>query len=174
MSDKKISFCVYDSNVLYIRMDSFLYSGVAEEISSVLSDFHSISGVILDVRKNIGGMTAYAAGRSRTTSLPLAKSSALSSNRISGIIPLPINSVPSSKRYPTEQIRNEPPRRRRFKNGVPVDPKVGEPIISARCVLLNIAVKSSAAEIVSREVKRITFPLNISCCPGFPNESLYS
>ncbi len=61
ISDKKISFCVYDSNVLYIRMDSFLYSGVAEEISSVLSDFHSISGVILDVRKNIGGMTVYAA-----------------------------------------------------------------------------------------------------------------
>ena len=39
----------------------------------------------------------------------------------------------------------------------------GMTTISARCVLLNIAVKSSAAEIVSREVKRITFPLNISC-----------
>lgn len=55
----------YDRNgkkVLYVRMDHFLYPGADKEILAALSPKgDSIAGVILDIRKNIGGMTAYAA-----------------------------------------------------------------------------------------------------------------
>lgn len=51
--------------ILYVRIDNFLNSDAASEIFSVLSqgtgDAKKIAGVILDLRNNIGGMTAYAA-----------------------------------------------------------------------------------------------------------------
>lgn len=52
---------IYEGNILYARMDDFLHPGAAGEIAEALSGMDSPDGVILDIRENIGGMTAYAA-----------------------------------------------------------------------------------------------------------------
>ena len=54
------------NNILYIRLDNFLNPDAAQEILAALSPEtgnadKKFSGVILDLRNNIGGMTAYAA-----------------------------------------------------------------------------------------------------------------
>ncbi len=52
------------NKILYVRIDNFLNSDAAREILAALSpstgDADKFAGVILDLRNNIGGMTAYA------------------------------------------------------------------------------------------------------------------
>lgn len=55
----KLTLRVYDGNVLYAKMDSFLHDGAAGELAAALRSCRHLRGVILDVRDNIGGMTAF-------------------------------------------------------------------------------------------------------------------
>ena len=50
----------YDGNILYIRLDHFL-TDWSKPIRSALTDGTNWQGVVLDIRQNIGGMTAFAA-----------------------------------------------------------------------------------------------------------------
>lgn len=58
---EKLDIRLYDGNILYVRMDDFLYSKAADEVRGVLEQTLEIAGVILDLRENIGGMTMYGA-----------------------------------------------------------------------------------------------------------------
>lgn len=48
----------YDGNILYIRLDHFL-TDWSKPIRSALADGTNWQGVVLDIRQNIGGMTAF-------------------------------------------------------------------------------------------------------------------
>ena len=61
ISNGKLDIRIYKSDILYIKLDDFLYNGAAEEIRIALSEQKSLSGVILDLRENIGGMTTFGA-----------------------------------------------------------------------------------------------------------------
>ena len=61
ISNGKLDIRIYENDILYIRLDDFLYSGAAEEIRIALSECKSLSEVILDLRENIGGMTLFGA-----------------------------------------------------------------------------------------------------------------
>lgn len=50
----------YDGDILYIRLDHFL-ADRSKSIRLALTDGTSWQGVVLDIRQNIGGMTAFAA-----------------------------------------------------------------------------------------------------------------
>lgn len=50
---------LYDGNILYARLDDFQQSAVASQLREALKT--APSGVILDLRENIGGMTKYGA-----------------------------------------------------------------------------------------------------------------
>lgn len=50
----------YDGDILYIRLDHFL-TDWSKSIRSALTDGTSWQGIVLDIRQNIGGMTAFAA-----------------------------------------------------------------------------------------------------------------
>ena len=50
----------YDGDILYIRLDHFL-TDWSKSICSALTDGTSWQGIVLDIRQNIGGMTAFAA-----------------------------------------------------------------------------------------------------------------
>ena len=50
----------YDGDILYIRLDHFL-ADRSKSIRSALTDGTSWQGIVLDIRQNIGGMTAFAA-----------------------------------------------------------------------------------------------------------------
>ena len=58
---EKLDIRLYDGNILYVRMDDFLYSKAADEVRVVLEQTLGVVGVILDLRENIGGMTMYGA-----------------------------------------------------------------------------------------------------------------
>ncbi len=51
---------LYD-DILYVRLDDFLYAKAANEVREALLSHPAVHGVILDIRENIGGMTMYAA-----------------------------------------------------------------------------------------------------------------
>lgn len=57
----KLDIRLYGGNILYIRMDDFLYSKAADEVEAAIRRNPTISGVLLDLRENIGGMTRFAA-----------------------------------------------------------------------------------------------------------------
>lgn len=50
----------YDGDILYIRLDHFL-ADRSKSIRSALTDGTSWQGIVLDIRQNVGGMTAFAA-----------------------------------------------------------------------------------------------------------------
>lgn len=58
---EKIDFRLYESNLLYIRLDDFMYGSAADAIKAVLLQFPQIKGLIIDLRENIGGMTLHGA-----------------------------------------------------------------------------------------------------------------
>ena len=58
ISTEKVTLRVYH-DILYVKMDHFLYDGGAKEIEAALRKRPDLRGVILDVRDNIGGMTAF-------------------------------------------------------------------------------------------------------------------
>lgn len=58
---EKLDIRLYDGNILYVKMDDFLYSKAADEVRVVLEQTSEIAGVILDLRDNIGGMTMHGA-----------------------------------------------------------------------------------------------------------------
>lgn len=51
----------YDGDILYIKMNDFLYRAAAEEIEGALRACGALKGVVLDLRENTGGMTKFAA-----------------------------------------------------------------------------------------------------------------
>lgn len=57
----KLDIRLYDDNILYIRLDDFLYEKAADEIRLALTQTPSIACVLFDLRENVGGMTMYGA-----------------------------------------------------------------------------------------------------------------
>lgn len=57
----KLDVRLYDGGVLYVKLDDFLYAGAAEEVRSAICDTLGITGLLLDLRENIGGMTMFGA-----------------------------------------------------------------------------------------------------------------
>lgn len=57
----KLDARIYEGNILYIKLNNFLYSQAADEIAAILNSHGGLNGVILDLRENIGGMTTYGA-----------------------------------------------------------------------------------------------------------------
>lgn len=58
---EKLDLRVYRGDILYVRMDDFLYHNAAGEISAALKKLRQVKGLILDLRENMGGMTMYGA-----------------------------------------------------------------------------------------------------------------
>lgn len=58
---EKLDIRLYDGNILYVKMDDFLYSKAADEVRTALEQPTGIAGVVLDLRDNIGGMTMHGA-----------------------------------------------------------------------------------------------------------------
>lgn len=52
---------LYEGNVLYIGLPDFLHHDIGGRVAAVLDEPPCAKGVILDLRENIGGMTAYGA-----------------------------------------------------------------------------------------------------------------
>lgn len=61
VSRGRLDMRLYENGVLYVKLDSFLYSEAAKEIAAALNVSRSLKGVILDLRDNVGGMTLYGA-----------------------------------------------------------------------------------------------------------------
>ena len=57
----KLDIRLYHDDILYIRLDDFLYAEAASEVREVLTGHPNLRSVILDIRENIGGMTMNAA-----------------------------------------------------------------------------------------------------------------
>lgn len=58
---EKLDIRLYDGEILYVKMDDFLYSKAVDEVRAALEQTSGIAGVILDLRENIGGMTMHGA-----------------------------------------------------------------------------------------------------------------
>ena len=58
---EKLDIRLYDGNILYIKLDDFLYDKAVDEARSALEQAPGVTGVILDLRENIGGMTMHGA-----------------------------------------------------------------------------------------------------------------
>lgn len=56
----RLDIRLYDE-ILYIRLDNFMYSRAVDEVRSALTQNPSIAGIIFDLRENIGGMTMHGA-----------------------------------------------------------------------------------------------------------------
>ena len=56
----KLDVRLYDE-ILYIKLDNFMYSRAVDEVRSALTQNPSIAGIIFDLRENIGGMTMHGA-----------------------------------------------------------------------------------------------------------------
>ena len=61
INTEKLDIRLYDGQILYVKMDDFLYSKAADEVRAALKQTAGITGVILDLRENIGGMTMHGA-----------------------------------------------------------------------------------------------------------------
>lgn len=53
----KLDIRLYDGGILYIRLDDFLYDKAADEVRSAITQTPGITGLLLDIRENVGGMT---------------------------------------------------------------------------------------------------------------------
>lgn len=58
---EKLDIRLYDGDILYVRLDDFLYSKAADEVRSALEQAPGVAGLILDLRENVGGMTMHGA-----------------------------------------------------------------------------------------------------------------
>lgn len=54
---EKLDIRMYDGGILYIRLDDFLYSKAADEVRSAIVQTPGITGLLFDLRENVGGMT---------------------------------------------------------------------------------------------------------------------
>ncbi|MBR5310073.1 MAG: hypothetical protein IKU42_02990 [Oscillospiraceae bacterium] len=61
ISNGKLDIRIYKNDILYIRLDNFMYEDAAKEIRNVFDNTKSPNGLILDLRENIGGMTMFGA-----------------------------------------------------------------------------------------------------------------
>lgn len=57
----KLDIRLYENNLLYVRLDDFMYSGAADEVRAAISQTPDTAGIIIDLRENIGGMTMHGA-----------------------------------------------------------------------------------------------------------------
>ena len=57
----KLDIRQYEDGILYVRLDDFMYSGAVNEVQSAIKQIPEITGIIFDLRENIGGMTMYGA-----------------------------------------------------------------------------------------------------------------
>lgn len=58
---EKLDIRLYDGDILYVRLDDFLYSKAVDEVRSALEQAPGVASLILDLRENIGGMTMHGA-----------------------------------------------------------------------------------------------------------------
>ena len=52
----KLDIRIYD-DILYIKLDDFMYGKASEEVHMAISQNPNITGIIFDLRENVGGMT---------------------------------------------------------------------------------------------------------------------
>lgn len=45
------------NNILYIKLDDFMYGKAAEEVHEAITGYPEIAGILFDLRENVGGMT---------------------------------------------------------------------------------------------------------------------
>ncbi len=57
----KLDIRLYDGGLLYVKLNDFLYAGGAEEVRAAICETPGVSGLLLDLRENIGGMTMFGA-----------------------------------------------------------------------------------------------------------------
>ena len=57
ISAGKLDIRVYENNILYVRLDDFMYPAAKDELRAAITQTPDLAGVILDIRENIGGMT---------------------------------------------------------------------------------------------------------------------
>lgn len=61
ISPGRLDIRLYEGDILCVRLDDFLHPGASDEIAEALDKNPGGRGVILDLRENVGGMTAYGA-----------------------------------------------------------------------------------------------------------------
>ncbi len=59
LESEKLDIRMYDDGILYVKLDDFLYSKVADEVRTAMEQTAGIRGLILDLREDRGGMTIY-------------------------------------------------------------------------------------------------------------------
>lgn len=59
--DGRLDIRLYGNQILYIRLDDFLYANAADEVFSAITQAPELAGILFDLRENIGGMTMHAA-----------------------------------------------------------------------------------------------------------------
>lgn len=57
----KLDIRLYDKNILYIKLNDFMYPSAVDEIRTTITAYPEITGMIFDLRENIGGMTMHGA-----------------------------------------------------------------------------------------------------------------
>ena len=61
LKNGKLDIRLYDGGILFVKMDDFMYSNAADEIRAAINETPEITGILLDLRENVGGMTMYGA-----------------------------------------------------------------------------------------------------------------
>lgn len=57
----KLDIRLYHGGILYVRLDDFMYPNAVDEVKSAIAKAKDISGILLDLRENVGGMTMHGA-----------------------------------------------------------------------------------------------------------------
>lgn len=58
----KLDIRLYNQGILYVKLNDFLYPKAVDEIRTAFTQIAEISGIIFDIRENVGGMTMHGAG----------------------------------------------------------------------------------------------------------------
>lgn len=53
----KLDIRLYDGGILYVKLDDFMYSSAADEVQAAITSTPGITGILFDLRENVGGMT---------------------------------------------------------------------------------------------------------------------
>lgn len=61
IGDGKLDIRLYENNILYIRLDDFMYGNAVDEVFSAITQTPGLAGILFDLRENIGGMTMHGA-----------------------------------------------------------------------------------------------------------------
>ena len=61
LKNGKLDIRLYDGGILFVKMDDFMYSNAADEIRAAINETPEITGILFDLRENVGGMTLYGA-----------------------------------------------------------------------------------------------------------------